>query len=91
MAAIKWLSDNSFLWTTKGGDIAVRKSVLNQPGYSTPGDPRSGFIAEVPYADLAEIPITNQDDFNLYGSAFTNPEADAVTEYALPSGTPTSE
>jgi len=39
MYALKWLSDNCFLWTTKGRGAAVRKSVLAQPDYKTAGHP----------------------------------------------------
>ena len=37
--AVKWLSDNSFLWTTVGRGASPRKSILNTPDYKTAGAP----------------------------------------------------
>ena len=37
MEAVKWLSDNSFLWTTVGRGASPRKSILDRPDYKTAG------------------------------------------------------
>ena len=39
MDAVKWLSDNSFLWTTQGRGASPRKSILDRPDYKTAGAP----------------------------------------------------
>ena len=39
MQAVKWLSDNSFLWTTVGRGATPRKSIMSQPEYRTAGHP----------------------------------------------------
>ena len=41
MQAVKWLSDNSFLWTTVGRGASPRKSILDRPDYKTAGHPWS--------------------------------------------------
>jgi ABC-type glycerol-3-phosphate transport system substrate-binding protein len=69
MEAVKWLSDNSFLWTTKGRGAATRQSILARADYNTAGHPwevRGAFIEGMAYADLAPIPILNADDFEIY-------------------------
>jgi ABC-type glycerol-3-phosphate transport system substrate-binding protein len=69
MAAVKWLSDNSFLWTTKGRGAATRKSILARDDYKTAGHPwevRGAFIEGMAYADLAPIPVLAADDFEIY-------------------------
>jgi len=67
--AVKWLSDNSFLWTTKGRGAATRKSILQREDYNTSGHPwavRGAFIEGMEYADLAPIPVLAADDFEIY-------------------------
>jgi multiple sugar transport system substrate-binding protein len=47
MQAVKWLSDNSFLWTTVGRGASPRKSILDRPDYKTAGSPwemRGAFV-----------------------------------------------
>ena len=39
MDAVKWLSDNSFLWTTVGRGASPRKSILERADYKTAGQP----------------------------------------------------
>jgi multiple sugar transport system substrate-binding protein len=71
--AIKWLSDNSLLWTTKGRGAAVRKSILALPAYKTEGLPwemRGAFVDDKALA-MATVPIGLQvvkgaDDFVIY-------------------------
>ena len=53
MQAVKWLSDNSFLWTTKGRGASPRKSILEQPDYKTAGHPwdvRGAFVDGMAFA-----------------------------------------
>lgn len=80
--AIKWLSDNSFLWTTKGRGAAVRKSILELPGYRDAGNPwkvRGAFIEGMPNSVIGEIPVTQGSDFTIYtGSGFTAKTMDQV-------------
>lgn len=69
LAAIKWLSDNSFLWTTKGRGAAARKSILNRADYKTAGSPwevRGAFIDGMSFATEGEIPVLEAPDFTIY-------------------------
>jgi len=59
MQAVKWLSDNSFKWTTEGRGAAARKSVLSRADYQTSGLPwaqRGAFVDEKAL-EMATIPI----------------------------------
>ncbi len=80
--AIKWLSDNSFLWTTKGRGASVRPSILNRPDYTTagyPSDVRQAFITGLKSADLASVPVTTTDDFEVYsGTSFVSQQVAAT-------------
>jgi maltose-binding protein MalE len=80
--AIKWLSDNSFLWTTKGRGGAARKSILNRPDYKDAGHPwkaRGAFIEGLPNAVVGEIPVSAGDDFTIYtGGGFAAKTMDPV-------------
>jgi ABC-type glycerol-3-phosphate transport system substrate-binding protein len=80
--ALKWLSDNSFLWTTKGRGAAVRKSILARPDYKTAGHDwkvRGAFIEGMPNAVVGEIPVSAGPDFTIYtGSGFTAKTMDPV-------------
>jgi ABC-type glycerol-3-phosphate transport system substrate-binding protein len=82
LEAIKWLSDNSFLWTTKGRGAATRKSILARDDYKTAGHPwevRGAFIEGMEFADLAPIPILAADDFEIYsGGNFLATQVAAV-------------
>jgi ABC-type glycerol-3-phosphate transport system substrate-binding protein len=69
MDAVKWLSDNSFLWTTVGRGASPRKSILERPDYKTAGlpwDVRGAFIDGMPFAKLGEIPVLAGPDFTIY-------------------------
>ena len=69
MDAVKWLSDNSFLWTTVGRGASPRKSILERPDYKTAGLPwsvRGAFIEGMPFATLGEIPVLAGPDFTIY-------------------------
>ena len=80
--AIKWLSDNSFLWTTKGRGGSPRKSILARSDYKDAGHPwkvRGPFIDGLPNAVVGEIPVAAGDDFTIYtGSGFAAKTMDAV-------------
>jgi len=67
--AIKWLSDNSFLWTTKGRGASVRKSILARPDYKAAGHDwkvRGAFVEGLPDALLPQVPVRAPPDFDVY-------------------------
>jgi len=74
MQAVKWLSDNSFLWTTVGRGASPRKSILEKPDYKTTGnswDVRGAFVDGMAIATVGEIPVVNGPNFTIYsGSNF---------------------
>ncbi|MCB1493292.1 MAG: extracellular solute-binding protein, partial [Rhodobiaceae bacterium] len=60
MDAVKWLSDNSFLWTTVGRGASPRTSILSRDDYKTAGHPwavRGAFIDGMAFADIFEVPV----------------------------------
>lgn len=69
MQAVKWLSDNSFLWTTVGRGASPRKSILDRPDYKTTGNPwdiRGAFVDGMSIATVGEIPVVNGPNFTIY-------------------------
>ena len=80
--AMKRLSDNSFLWTTKGRGASVRKSILARPDYKTAGHDwkvRGAFIEGMPNAVVGEVPVSAGPDFTIYtGSGYTAKTMDPV-------------
>lgn len=69
MHAVKWLSDNSFLWTTEGRGASPRKSILDRPDYKTSGAPwdvRGAFVEGMSFATEGEIPVLNGPNFTIY-------------------------
>lgn len=69
MQAVKWLSDNSFLWTTVGRGASPRKSILSRPDYKTTGNPwdiRGAFVDGMDIATVGEIPVVNGPNFTIY-------------------------
>lgn len=70
MDAVKWLSDNSFLWCTEGRGASPRKSIISREDYKTAGAPwdvRGAFVEGMEYATaIADFPIINGADFNIY-------------------------
>ncbi len=69
MQAVKWLSDNSFLWTTEGRGASPRKSILSRPDYKTAGPPwdkRGAFVDGMAFATEGEIPVQAGPDFTIY-------------------------
>lgn len=69
MEAVRWLSDNSFLWTTVGRGAAPRKSILSMSDYKTAGipwDKRGAFIDGMAFADIFEVPVLDGPEFTIY-------------------------
>lgn len=69
MQAIKWLSDNSTLWTTKGRGATPRKSIAESEAYKSEGPPwkvRGAFIDGLDIATIGEVPVANAPDFSIY-------------------------
>ena len=69
MQAVKWLSDNSFEWTTVGRGASPRKSILSRKDYKTAGHPwsvRGAFIEGMEFATVGEIPVVNGPNFTIY-------------------------
>jgi multiple sugar transport system substrate-binding protein len=69
MQAVKWLSDNSFLWTTVGRGASPRKSILSRADYKTAGHPwsvRGAFVEGMSFATQGEIPVQAGPDFTIY-------------------------
>jgi ABC-type glycerol-3-phosphate transport system substrate-binding protein len=74
MDAIKWLSDNSFEWTTVGRGASPRKSILEMDGYKTAGnhwDVRGAFIEGMEFADIYEVPVIDGPEFTIYSGGNT--------------------
>lgn len=82
MMAVKWLSDNSFLWTTKGRGASPRQSILSRPDYKTAGAPwsvRGPFVEGMSFATEGEIPVVAGPDFTIYsGGNFLAKTLDGV-------------
>lgn len=69
MDAVKWLSDNSFLWTTEGRGVTPRPSILNRADYKTAGLPwdlRGAFVDGLSFATVGEVPVPAGPDFTIY-------------------------
>lgn len=69
LAAVKWLSDNSFLWTTVGRGASPRRSILERPDYITAGHPwlvRGAFVEGMDIATILEIPVPAGPEFTIY-------------------------
>ena len=69
MKAIKWLSDNSFKWTTIGRGGSPRASILNRSDYKTAGpdwSKRGAFIEQLDNATIGEVPVLGGGDFTIY-------------------------
>jgi multiple sugar transport system substrate-binding protein len=82
MQAVKWLSDNSTLWTTVGRGASPRTSILEQPDYKTAGHPwsvRGAFVEGMSFATEGEIPVEAGPDFTIYsGGNFLAKTLDGV-------------
>ena len=69
--AVKWLSDNSLFWVTKGRGIPLRKSVLANPDYKSSGIPwkyREAFSNSVQGGFQDEIQFPIGGEFSYYAS-----------------------
>lgn len=69
LEAVKWLSDNSFLWTTVGRGASPRKSILDRPDYKTAGQPwlvRGAFVEGMEFATIPEVPVVAGPEFTIY-------------------------
>jgi ABC-type glycerol-3-phosphate transport system substrate-binding protein len=69
LEAVKWLSDNSFLWTTVGRGASPRKSILDRSDYRTAGHPwevRGAFVDGMSIATIPEIPVVAGPEFTIY-------------------------
>lgn len=68
--ALKWLSDNDWVWTTKGRGASCRKTTLAKAGYQEAGHPwkvRGAFIDGMQYAIDGPVKLKNAADFTYYG------------------------
>ena len=69
MEAVRWLSDNSFKWTTVGRGASPRKSILQRPDYKTAGipwDKRGAFVDGMEFATILEVPVVAGSEFTIY-------------------------
>ncbi|MCX7023025.1 MAG: extracellular solute-binding protein [Spirochaetes bacterium] len=69
--AIKWLSDNSLFWVTKGRGVPLRQSVLKNPEYKNSGIPwkyREAFSNSIQGGFLDEMPFPIGAEFSYYAS-----------------------
>ena len=69
MEAVKWLSDNSFLWTTVGRGVTPRKSIAARGDYREAGPAwsvRGAFVEGMDFAVIGEVPVTDGPDFSIY-------------------------
>ncbi len=69
MQAVKWLSDNSFLWTTVGRGASPRKSILTRDDYRSTGvawDKRGPFVEGMEFATILEVPVVAGPDYTIY-------------------------
>ncbi len=82
MAAMKWLSDNSLLWVTKGRGGTPRKSIAADPRYISDAHPpqyRQAFIDGLEFATIADVPVTTSPEFAIYaGGGFLQKTLDGA-------------
>jgi ABC-type glycerol-3-phosphate transport system substrate-binding protein len=67
--ALKWLSDNSFLWNTTGRGTSFRKSALDDPKFKTSGTPweyRRAFVEGMQFAKIPPLPVAAEPAFRYY-------------------------
>jgi multiple sugar transport system substrate-binding protein len=67
--AMKWLSDNTFAWSTKGRGPTARKSILARPDYLTAAYPKEiseAFVKGGANATFVRPPIVATNDFQVY-------------------------
>jgi ABC-type glycerol-3-phosphate transport system substrate-binding protein len=69
--ALKWLSDNSLLWATKGRVFPARSSLAASQAFKTGGYDwkiRGAFIDGMADAVIGEIPVSAAPNFQIYNS-----------------------
>jgi multiple sugar transport system substrate-binding protein len=69
MQAVRWLSDNSFMWTTVGRGASPRKSILKRPDYKSAGiawDKRGAFVDGMEFATILEVPVVAGPEYTIY-------------------------
>jgi multiple sugar transport system substrate-binding protein len=67
--ALRWLSDNSFLWNTSGRGTSFRKSTLDDPKFKTQGTPweyRRAFVEGMSFANIPPLPVVAEPQFRYY-------------------------
>ena len=72
MKAVKWLSDNTFTWSTKGRGPTARKSIRARPDYTTAAYPATisaAFVEGGSHATFLRPPIIATNDFQVYTGA----------------------
>jgi ABC-type glycerol-3-phosphate transport system substrate-binding protein len=70
--AMKWLSDNTFTWSTKGRGPTARKSIAAKPDYLTAAYPKEiseAFVKGGSNATFVRPPIVATNDFQVYTGA----------------------
>jgi multiple sugar transport system substrate-binding protein len=91
MEAIKWLSDNSWLWVTGARGVTPRLSLLHRSDYDTTDTNgflpkyRLAYIEGMKSADVASIPGPDMSDFEYYevSPAFIQTEVSRVLAHQL--------
>ncbi len=91
MEAIKWLSDNSWLWVTGARGVSPRLSFLDRSDYETTDTNgflpkyRLAYIEGMKYADVASIPGPDTADFEYYeiSPSFVQTEVSRVLSHQL--------
>ncbi len=69
--AVKWLSDNSMFWVTKGRGVPLRQSILDNAEYKSTGIPwkyRQAFSNSIKGGFSDEIPFPIGGEFAYYAS-----------------------
>jgi len=67
MQAVKWLSDNSLMWTTQGRGASPRKSIVARAkSAGIPWDKRGAFVEGMDFATILEVPVVAGPDFTIY-------------------------
>ena len=69
--AVKWLSDNSMFWVTKGRGVPLRQSILDNAEYKNTGIPwkyRQAFSNSIKGGFSDEIPFPIGGEFSYYAS-----------------------
>lgn len=80
--ALRWFSDNCFLWNTAGRGASLRKSTLDRADYKTSGVPWAGyrqtFTEGMSFATINPVPVVESDQFQYYFGTAIGKEMDPV-------------